>query len=247
MFDPALPGRKLRGERFAGRVEIRQQRMEPEPALVGRGRSLLLGVRGDERAVEIDHIEPRIRARRPRRRRAAARAAAIRASSVSSTASRARHAVGDRRHLTEQVRLIAQHRQIGDRFAAIGEHHRQIDQHPAAVMAPTTLLRRRHRRRQPLGQPELIGQIAQQARTRMATTCLPSPVTHSRGRVELRCISEVPSWARDLLASTTAVSLTRRAFSRTRPTISGITTERSGLVGVGRWSRGFPAAVSVPS
>jgi hypothetical protein len=31
--------------------------------------------------------------------------------------------------------LVAQHVDIGDRLTAIGEHHRDIHQHPATVMA----------------------------------------------------------------------------------------------------------------
>ena len=89
-----VAGPQLRGERFAGRVQIRHQRMEPEPTLVGRGRTFLLGMGGDERAVEIDHIEPRIRARRPRLppEPQPAPSRSERAPS-SSTASRVRHAV----------------------------------------------------------------------------------------------------------------------------------------------------------
>ena len=49
-----------------------------------------------------------------------------------------------RRHVTEQVRLVTQHRDIRDRVAAFGEHHRDIDQHPTADVATTTLLRGCH-------------------------------------------------------------------------------------------------------
>jgi len=54
------------GERFAGGVEEREQRMEPEAVLVVRRRAFLLGMRGDERCVEVDHVEPRVFARSPR-------------------------------------------------------------------------------------------------------------------------------------------------------------------------------------
>ena len=86
----------------------------------------------------------------------------IRASVASSTASRVRHTVGMRRHLTEQLGLITQHRDVGDRLAAIGDHHRHIDQHLTAIMTTTALLGRRHRRRQRGGQPDLIGEIGEQ-------------------------------------------------------------------------------------
>src|SRR5205814_2209155 len=61
-----------------------------------------------------------------------------------------------RRHLPEQRRLIPQHRDIGDRLAAISEHHRQIDQHPTTVMATTAPFCRRHRHRQRLSQPHRV-------------------------------------------------------------------------------------------
>ena len=54
------------GECFAGGVEIGEQRMEPEPALVRRRRLFLVRMRADQGGVDIDHIEPRIRARGPR-------------------------------------------------------------------------------------------------------------------------------------------------------------------------------------
>jgi hypothetical protein len=53
-----------------------------------------------------------------------------------------------RRDVTEQGGLVAQHREIRDRLTAIGDHHRQIDQHPPPVMTALALLRCRHRRRQ---------------------------------------------------------------------------------------------------
>jgi len=40
-----------------------------------------------------------------------------------------------RRHVTEQDRLIAQRANVGQAVAAVGEHHRQIANHAAAIMA----------------------------------------------------------------------------------------------------------------
>jgi hypothetical protein len=39
---PGVPGAEQAGQRFAGGVEEREQRVEPEAPLVGRGRSFLL-------------------------------------------------------------------------------------------------------------------------------------------------------------------------------------------------------------
>ena len=72
-----------------------------------------------------------------------------------------------RADLTEQGGLIAQHRDVGDRLTAIGQHHRHIGQHLTAVMATTPLLGRCHRNRQRGGQPDLIGEIGQHPSTGM--------------------------------------------------------------------------------
>ena len=45
-----------------------------------------------------------------------------------------------RRHLTEQDRLIAQRAEVGQAVAAVGEHHREITNHAAAIMAAGTQL-----------------------------------------------------------------------------------------------------------
>jgi hypothetical protein len=42
-------------------------------------------------------------------------------------------------HRPEQVLLVAQHREIADRDAAVGEHHRQISQHTARRVRRPTL------------------------------------------------------------------------------------------------------------
>jgi len=41
---------------------------------------------------------------------------------------------GGRRHLPEQVELIAQRAQVGQAVSAIGEHHHQITQHDARIV-----------------------------------------------------------------------------------------------------------------
>jgi hypothetical protein len=102
--------------------------MEPETSFVVRCRPFLFRVGADQGGVEVDHVRPGIAALptppggpppgprrsasgRPRRRlpRCATRSG--------------------RGHLTEQVGLIAQHCQIRNGFAAIGNHRCHIDQH----------------------------------------------------------------------------------------------------------------------
>jgi hypothetical protein len=46
------PGQGLAGAILA--VEEAHQRVEPEAALVGAGGALLIGMRGDQRAVDVD-------------------------------------------------------------------------------------------------------------------------------------------------------------------------------------------------
>ncbi len=51
---PQETGQRLRAEGIAGLVEVGEQRVEAEAALAGAGGSLLLGVGGDERRVDVD-------------------------------------------------------------------------------------------------------------------------------------------------------------------------------------------------
>ena len=67
---------------------------------------------------------------------------------------------------------VAQRTQVRDRLGAIGQRHRQINQHTAPVVAPATLLRRRHRHRQRPCETNLIGKIAQQTGPHVANHTL---------------------------------------------------------------------------
>ena len=147
-----VAGTQQPSQALPGAVQIAVEGVEPEPVLVGRGRPLLVGVRTDQGGVDVDNVEPRIGTRSPNRRprlRACLTNAGQRVV-VDGFQGAPRRRV--RRHLTEQAGLVPQGRQIRDRFAAIGDHHRQIDQHLAPVMAPPALLGRRDRHRQALGQ-----------------------------------------------------------------------------------------------
>jgi len=62
---PGVAGTKDRGQRFAGGVEERHQRMVTEPPLVGWCRAGLVRMRGDQGAVEVDDIEAGIGSRFP--------------------------------------------------------------------------------------------------------------------------------------------------------------------------------------
>src|SRR5918995_618595 len=123
---------------------------------------------------------------------------------------------GRRGDLTEQRRLVTQHREIRDGFAAGGDHRRHIDQHLAPVMAPAPLLGRCHRHRQRLGQPQFVGQIRQQAGARMAHHVLAVRAHLQPGTTRVTLHLGSALLLGTTTASTTAVSLARRAFSWTR-------------------------------
>ena len=203
--------------------------MEPEPTLVGRRRVFLVRMRTDQGGVDVDHVEPRIRTRRPRLRPCVGSSDLDPFQRVGVDGLEGAPHRGMRRHLTEQPRLLAQRRQVRDPFAAVGEHHRQIDQHLTAVMATTTLLGRRHRRRQRRRQPHLVGELGDQTSPDVIDD--PRSVTSELGRrtptITLHhgsALLVVGSCSRQ-----TRVSRTRRASSRTRRPQPPATTEQGGL------------------
>ncbi len=125
---PGVARAQQPGQRLTGGVEVGDERVEPEPLLVGGRRALLLRVRPDEGAIDVDHVEAGISARRPRL------GPSLRPSDLDPfehrIIDRFQHPPrrGVRRHLAEQLGLVPQHRQIGDRLPTIGDHYGQIDQ-----------------------------------------------------------------------------------------------------------------------
>ena len=73
-----------------------------------------------------------------------------------------------RGHRPEQFRHPAQHRQVGDRLTAVGEHRGHVDRDPAPVMTTGPTPRHRKGFTEPAGQPGHIGDIGQQPGTGMA-------------------------------------------------------------------------------
>jgi hypothetical protein len=67
-----------------------------------------------------------------------------------------------RGHRTEHVALVGQRRDVADALATIGEHHRQIDQHPGRVVRGLRRRSRPEHRRQPRGQRHAVCQLGQQ-------------------------------------------------------------------------------------
>ena len=211
---PGVAGAELAGQGLPGGVEIDQQGMEPEPPLVGRCRLFLLRVGVDQRPVEVEHVEPRIHARRPGRR------PSLRPSPPDGGQHRlvdgAQRAPRRRRrgHVAEQRRLVPQRAQVRDGLPVVGQHHGQIDQDLAPVMAPTALFRPRHHRRQPIRQPGRLGQIAQQPGPCMVHDT-PTPGGHPQpGTNPITLHLGSALLGRGPAPSTSAVFLARRAFTR---------------------------------
>ncbi len=69
---------------------------------------------------------------------------------------------GTRRDRLKQLRLIAQRAEVGDAVTLVGEHHRQVAQHMARIMATGPLTRARQRRGELARDPEAIGQPSDQ-------------------------------------------------------------------------------------
>jgi hypothetical protein len=72
---------------------------------------------------------------------------------------------GDR---AEQLRLVAQHRQVAQGIAAVGQHDRQVPQHRARVVAVPRRVATACPPRQGGGQPEPVGQLDQERRAGVA-------------------------------------------------------------------------------
>jgi hypothetical protein len=70
--------------------------------------------------------------------------------------------------LTEQLGLVAQHGQVAQAVAAVGQQHRQVPQHRTRPMAVPAALGATCPPAQRGGQPEPVGQLHQQRRPGMA-------------------------------------------------------------------------------
>jgi hypothetical protein len=142
----------------------RAQRVETVTTLEGRGRRLLIRVRGHQRRVQVDHqrvlgVDPVIGCLRTGR---PPRLSASGATSRSDGRQRFRRIRGQRRdqprhrrigrHKPEHAGLGAQNRDIGQTVPADRERDRQIEHHLAGIMLRQRLTPRRQRTRQRTGQ-----------------------------------------------------------------------------------------------
>ena len=131
-------------------------------------------MRVDQRRVDIDHDPlgtntqtPRAFARR--RSRGAQRVKQCRLGGDPVDQPKRRRVRRDR---PEQRLLIADRAQVRQTIAAVGEHHRQITDHPAGVMPSATLTNRGQHTRKLPGESDPVSDLAKQRRTRVRNQAL---------------------------------------------------------------------------
>ena len=116
-------------------------------------------------------------------------------------------------HRAEESRLIAQHRQVGETVAAVGQGECHVEQDPARIVTPTPTHRRCQGIAQCAGQADESAISASNRVPAWAATPLPSAVTDNDGRGLLRFTLEVP-FSGGICCFATTLSQRRRAFPR---------------------------------
>ena len=219
-------------ERLAGGIGEAVDRMEPEPALVVRGRPVLvLRVHLMQRRVDVHHHR-----RRARRRRAAPphRGAHL-ADRFPQPGQRRRVDVSERaiqrrvrRHRPEQIGLRTQMLDVGARLAAAGEHQHRLHQHLAPIVQRRPFAGDRDRRRQRITEPQTVGERPQDVQPDMGDDLVAATFHHHRDRavtVHLASALQVSGSC----VSTTSESLIWRALPRMGNPQLTKSRERSGL------------------
>jgi len=155
---PGVPRSENRRQRLADLIQPAPERMKPVPVLVVPGHQLLIGVRGQQRRVDVERqrVRPGARVPHPRPRCCAGGPDLTQQPLVD----RLQHPMrrGLRRPSAEQPLLPTVGIQIGHAVAAVGEHHRHINENPARIMRRAPLPRQRQRLRQPARQTNAVGQ-----------------------------------------------------------------------------------------
>jgi len=163
---PEHAGQRLAPGALVGTVEVGQQRMKAEAALIGAGRAVFVGVRGDQRRVDVDDQRPGgpgAQRERPLARRCPGRPERVEQAVLADPVDDPpRGGVGGDR--SEQRALVAQGAQVAQRVAAVGQHDRQIAHHPARVMPAAAPAQRGQPGRQRPREPQPIGALGQQRR-----------------------------------------------------------------------------------
>jgi len=156
-------------QRLAARVQIGQQRMKPEAALEVHRRAFLLGVRADQRRVDIDHdsLWPRAQLPRPRPRSRPCGAQRLKRGGVAGEPvdQPERGRVGGDR--AEQRLLIAHRAQVREAVTTVGEHHREIPDHAPRIVPAPALRHAGQRTRELAGEADTVGGLGKQSRARV--------------------------------------------------------------------------------
>ena len=156
-------------QRLAALIQIGEQRVKPEGALEVHRRSFLLGVRADQRRVDVDHDPLRADTQPPRPLPcpSARRADRIEQSRVVRDPIDQPKRRRVRRDRPEQRLLITHRPQVRQAVAAVGEHHRQIPDDPARIVPAASLAHPRQRARELPRQPDPVSDLGQQRRARV--------------------------------------------------------------------------------
>jgi hypothetical protein len=155
--------------RLTGLVAVGQHRVKAVAAFEVARRALLVGVRGQQRGVQIDRCQRRRPGELPHPGASPGVCAIQRVEHPRCAGDLVDHPKrrGVRGDRPEQRRLVADRAQVGQAVAAVGEHHRQITDHPARVMTGAALAQPGQLLGQLLGQPRAVGHPSQQAAARM--------------------------------------------------------------------------------
>ena len=207
-------------ERLAGRVGETEQRVEPEPALVGRGGSILaLGVDLDKGGVDVEEDRARCRSWPTSACQTSARTWA-RASAMPERVvgvdlvegAQHRRVRGDE---PEQVLASAQVLDVRAALAAAGQHQGHLDEDLAPVVQRERSPRKGIAAESESPRPNRSAKEQRACRPTWATTPVPPGSTTTRLAL-VASTSEVPSWLGYLLPRQQQFPLLRRAFPRTR-------------------------------
>src|SRR3954453_21350073 len=114
-------------------------------------------------------------------------------------------------HRAEHLALLAQHVDVTDRLPTVGDHHGQVDQHPAPIVTRPPP-RRASAPDSASVSPARSARIRSSAVPTCDTTPVPSAVTRKSFAHAVDCTSEVPPSQRNLQMSQSQVSLAAEAL-----------------------------------
>jgi hypothetical protein len=182
------------GQRLAAGLQVAEQRVEAEAALEVARRALLLGVGGNQRSVEVEHdLTGGDLVARPAHELAVAPPAAPTAAPPRWRPPPARRS--SRRHLAEQLGLVAQDAQVGHAIAAVGRHDHQIAEHSTGVVRRAAPPGRHHRVGLGQGKAQDVSQLGQCRAAGMVGDCVAVGLSAKRaGRLVVRFTFGCSPW-----------------------------------------------------